>query len=205
MPKNRAPLKIGKSTEILTNATKSFLQFPDPYRPLLFPSASSDQIFDPAVDLRIQNAPEDTLLLIRGAESYERVYKLLRLLLKVWWGLFYRNIRISAFPFCEPQVDAASLSDSVSHPVLKLRWKVEGIPRTLLTSPPPKHNVILAGNSYYHFDGHSGLVKLHVVDRIVPPSSKGSWLWWALERRQLATPMAPKPLINSNLKSTPTL
>lgn len=49
-------------------------------------------------------------------------------------------------------------------------------------TPEGGRQTLLTGYSVYEFHPSMGDVTHHLVDRIVPPAMRGSWLWWYLER-----------------------
>ena len=164
-------LRIGTNTEILQKETQNFFNLH--HTPL-----SDPMLLDPQVELRIQNSPDDVLLSIHGEVLYRRVYRSIRWMLFTWYLFRHRNLTVEVRPVADPQC-------------LKFRWKVDG------TSRWTGHQInLLSGYSYYFFDMNSGKVKLHVVDRLVPPAVRNSWLWWYLERFRAVT--SPKPLVGTS-------
>ncbi|PJF20008.1 hypothetical protein PSACC_00181 [Paramicrosporidium saccamoebae] len=165
-------LRIGQNTEHLQKETRLF--FDPRHTPLQI-----ERLFQDEVELRIQNSPTDVLLSVHGEQMYRRVYRTLRWTLLLWYGLRHRKLT----------VEVRGSPNTAEPDILKLKWRVEGNYRWT-----GRQVTLLSGYSYYHFDA-TGQVKLHVVDRMVPPAVRGSWLWWYLDR--LITPPAPKPLVNT--------
>lgn len=163
-------IRIGRASELLQKETRHFLDINH--------TPSFPDIFDANVELRIQNSADDVLLRVQGEALYRQVYRTLRWSLLGWYGLQYRS----------PNVTVQQMTDP--HQV-RLRWKLEGSKRW-----SGKDETILAGHSYYYFDA-SGRVTLHIVDRIVPPATRGSWLWWYLERLRVGI-LPPKPLVGTS-------
>jgi hypothetical protein len=165
-------LRIGHNTEHLQKETRLFF---DPHHTPL----QAEQLFQDGVELRIQNSPTDVLLSVHGEQMYRRIYRTLRWALLLWYGL--RHSRLI--------VEVRASPNTAEPDILKLKWRVEGKHRWT-----GNQVFLLSGHSYYHFDT-TGQVKLHVIDRMVPPAVRGSWLWWYLDRLRI-TP-TPKPLVNT--------
>lgn len=169
---SNAALRIGRSVELLTDASKQFLNPLSRQTRRLF-DGDLHNAFDGFVELRVQNSSREVLLRTFGLTSYRRVYLFMRWTMIMWWGLRYRSVSLSVHPQNEPMEQF-----SKDRLVYKIRWKIEGCRRFTGQSK----STILAGHSYYHFDTETGLIKLHVLDRMAPPLNGTSWLWWWLHR-----------------------
>lgn len=180
---------IGRNTERLLLETERFLE--RGY------STRLQSLLHPQVTLLIQNSPEDVLLRVHGEHMYRRAYQVLRWTTALWYGLQYDRLRVHVFTASPPS------EDSISPFRLRLRWRVEGQKRKFPwirplasrdnTPPTP----VISGYSYYQFDQGTGMVRQHIVDRLVPPAARSSILWKYLERLQV-NPLPAKPLVGSS-------
>lgn len=181
--RQKVRLQIGQATEQLATTTRDFLS----------PHCSVNGLpsLSPGIELNIQNHPDELVLCLRGEKNYRRAFVVLRWTLRLWYGLWNRDLRVvvTAIP---PRVLASPLS-SAEPLCLDIRWRIEGRPRFGLTDGRPR--ALLSGYSHYYFEGETGTVRKHVIDRLVPPTVRGSLLWWYLERQRWPGSDLPKPIV----------
>lgn len=186
--------RIGRATEDALNFTRTFLST-RPHEP---------PTLHPAIQLCIRNSPEEVLLSVQGAQMYVRVARVLRWTLRTWYGLRYRELQIVVVP-----MGARPAAEKTGGEHLRIKWTIEGRRRrgwmarmlfggeeeeeergrqrgsssnTAIGMKMPGRQTLLTGYSVYEFHPSMGDVTYHLVDRIVPPTMRGNWLWWYLER-----------------------
>lgn len=173
-------LKIGEATEILVRETERYLD--RRHVPHLEGLLAGD------VKLLIQNAPDDVLLHVNGEGMYRRSYGVLRWTLRMWYGWRFKQLRVQVCTVPPKEVP------ELYH--LRLRWRVEGVKQAFMSTEETVVPV-LSGYSYYQFEPKTGLIKQHLVDRLVPPAARGSLLWRYLE--WFRTPsLPPRPIVGSS-------
>lgn len=191
-----AALRIGRSTEAILRDYQTFLCVTT--YPMLLSSPSLSEAIDERITLTLQNGPADVVGTLGGLRQYKRAYLLAKVLSAAYLYLNYRNVALTASPIpSEGGGDSAGGGGGggggggVVH--LSLRWRVQGVPRRFapLLAPPagaPQRTAatIVAAYSHYTFDGQSGRVVAHVIDRIVPPQPKRGIVAWLFERKLLA-------------------
>lgn len=186
---SEARSRIGRNSQRLLYDTRNFFErthTPD----------YGSEIFDTSVELRIQNDPDDVLLTINGLKSYRRTVQILRWFLRNWYTWRYNHLQVQV-----TRLPGLSEDDNTGH-TMRLKWRLEGQPRQLFSWTSSEAQLspcnIIAGYSIYQFDIRTGRVRHHLVDRLVPPTARGSLLWRYLERFQFGALHSPKPLVDSN-------
>lgn len=179
--------QIGKATEQLIENTRNFFSTSSGhYLPLL----------SHGVELIIQNSPDEVTLQLYGAKNYVRALMVLRWTLRLWYGLWNRDLRIIVNPMSQPLRGVALKEGRDEALGLDIKWRIEGIPRGNAADGRPK--VLLSGYSHYYFEDATGKVCKHVMDRLVPPTARGSLLWRYLERLRWPVSDIPKPIVPSD-------